>query len=185
MRVAVYCGSFDPLHIGHKAIMEYLTASGMFDWVYLIISPQNPFKDPSKAFNAEDRYRAAVEAVRRHPGMRVWVDDIELTMPAPQYTIRTLDALRKREPGNTFTLVVGGDNLDSILRWRDAERILKEYGVVAYPRKGYDIKKLRSELLERNSDYIVSTIDAPMVDISSTEIREGESEGRDMSAFKM
>lgn len=185
MRIAVYCGSFDPLHIGHKAIMQYLTESGAFDWVYLIISPQSPFKDPSKAFNARDRFNAAVEAVRRHPELHVWVDDIELGMPAPQYTIRTLDALREREPGNEFTLVVGGDNLDCILRWRDAERILVEYGVVAYPRKGYDIERLRQDLVGSNPEYKVSTIDAPMVDISSTEIREGLEKGLDMSSVMM
>lgn len=185
MRIAVYCGSFDPLHIGHQAIMETITRSEEFDWIYLIISPQNPFKDPSKAFSAQDRFEAAVEAVRRHPGLRVWVDDIELSMPAPQYTIRTLDALKKREPGNEFTLVVGGDNLDSILKWREAERILTEYGVVAYPREGYDIVSDRDILLRTNPDFKVRIIDAPLVNISSTEIREGLAEGRDMSSFMM
>ena len=114
MRIAVYSGSFDPLHIGHKAIMEYLTQTSDFDWVYLVISPQNPFKDKDKALNAVQRYRAAVDAVRRHPELHVWVDDIELEMPAPHYTIRTLDALKKREPDNDFTLVVGADNLQGI-----------------------------------------------------------------------
>ena len=129
MRIAVYSGSFDPLHIGHQAIMEYLTREKSFDWVYLVISPQNPFKDPSKAQNAEQRYRAAIEAVRRHPELHVWVDNIELSMDPPHYTIRTLDALRRREPENEFTLVVGADNLDSLLRWRDAPRILTEYEI--------------------------------------------------------
>ena len=83
MRIAVYSGSFDPLHIGHQAIMERLTLTREFDWVYLVISPQNPLKDPSKALSAERRYRAAIEAVRRHPELHVWVDNIELEMPAP------------------------------------------------------------------------------------------------------
>lgn len=185
MRIAVYCGSFDPLHIGHKAIMEHLTHSGEFDWVYLVISPQNPFKDPSKAFNARDRFNSAMEAVRRHPELHVWVDDIELSMPAPQYTIRTLDALKAREPGNDFTLVVGGDNLDCILKWRDAERILTEYGVVAFPRSGYDIEKIREDLLKQNPAYLIETTDAPLVDISSTEIRDGLAMGKDMSSVLM
>ena len=103
MRIAVYSGSFDPLHIGHQAIMEYLTRASGFDWVYLVISPQNPFKDPSKALSAERRYRAAIDAVRRHPELHVWVDNIELSMDPPHYTIRTLDALRRREPENEFT----------------------------------------------------------------------------------
>lgn len=185
MRIAVYCGSFDPLHIGHQAIMEAIARSEDFDWTYLIISPQNPFKDPSKAFSAQKRFEAAVKAVGRHPGLNVWVDDIELSMPAPQYTIRTLDALKKREPGNEFTLVVGGDNLDCILKWREAGRILTEYGVVAYPREGYDIVSDRDTLLRTNPVFKISIMDAPLVNISSTEIRKGLAEGRDMSSFMM
>ena len=185
MRIAVYSGSFDPLHIGHQAIMERLTASPDFDWTYLVISPQNPFKEAAKALNAERRYRAAVEAVRRHPGLHVWVDDIELTMPATQYTIRTLDTLRLREPGNEFTLVVGGDNLAGILRWREAPRLLREYGVVAYPRRGFDSEALRDQVLAEDPGYRVSLIDAPLVDISSSEIRAMLERGEDASKYLM
>ena len=146
MRIAVYSGSFDPLHVGHMAIMEYLTREKEFDWVYLVISPQNPFKDPSKALNARQRYDDAVAAVRRHPELHVWVDDIELSMDPPHYTIRTLDALKKREPQNEFTLVMGADNLSGIRKWRDAPRLLSEYGVAVYPRKGFDLDSIRKTL---------------------------------------
>ena len=166
MRIAVYSGSFDPLHTGHLAIMERLSASPDYDWTYLVISPQNPLKDASKALSAERRYRAAVEAVRRHPGLYVWVDDIELKMPAPTYTIKTLDALREREPGN-------------------APRILREYGVAVYPRSGYDAPRLRQALLEECPDYRIRLIDAPLVDISSTQIREMQAQGLDASAWLM
>ena len=209
MRIAVYSGSFDPLHIGHQAIMEYLTNVRDFDWVYLVISPQNPFKDPQKALNAEQRYRAAVQAVLRHPELHVWVDNIELQMPAPHYTIKTLDALKKREPENDFTLVIGADNLQDIHKWRDAPRLLSEYGVTVYPRKGYDVHQIREMLLEECKHfpapyvldswttpdtasleqldrlYNIRIIDAPIVVISSTEIREREAEGADMSEYLM
>lgn len=214
MRIAVYSGSFDPLHIGHQAIMEYLTREKEFDWVYLIVSPQNPMKDPSKADSAEDRYQAAIEAVRRHPQLHVWVDDIELRMPRPHYTIKTLDALKRREPENDFTLVIGADNLNRIHKWRDFPRILSEYGVAVYPRKGFDVAKIREKLYEECSKvrmpayvldnaethilngtasleddfmnlYKIQIIDAPIVDISSTEIRNGVAQGRDMSGFLM
>ena len=185
MRIAVYSGSFDPLHTGHLAIMERLSASPHFDWTYLVISPQNPLKEAGKAFSAERRYRAAIEAVRRHPGLYVWVDDIELKMPAPNYTIKTLDALREREPGNEFTLVIGADNLEIIHRWREAPRILEEYGVAVYPRTGHDMERLREELLAGNSRYRIRLIDAPVVDISSTQIREMQAQGQDTSAFLM
>ncbi len=209
MRIAVYSGSFDPLHVGHQAIMEYLTNERDFDWVYLVISPQNPMKSPEKALTAVQRYRAAVEAVLRHPELHVWVDDIELRMPAPHYTIKTLDALKKREPENDFTLVIGADNLQNIHRWRDAPRLLSEYGVTVYPRKGYDVHRIRQMLLEEcrhfpapyvldfwttpdtanleqlDRLYNIRIIDAPIVDVSSTEIREKEAEGLDMSEFLM
>ena len=103
MRIAVYSGSFNPLHIGHQAIMEYLTREKKFDWVYLVVSPKNPLKDSISADSGRDRYNAAVEAVKRHPDLHVWVDDIELNMDPPHYTIRTLDELKRREPANDFT----------------------------------------------------------------------------------
>jgi nicotinate-nucleotide adenylyltransferase len=106
-------------------------------------------------------------------------------MPAPNYTIKTLDALLEREPGNEFTLVIGADNLDIIHRWREAPRILEEYGVAVYPRSGYDMEELRKQLLKENSRYRIHLIDAPVVDISSTRIREMQAQGQDVSAFLM
>lgn len=185
MKIAVYSGSFNPLHIGHQAILEYLTREGLFDHVYLIVSPQNPFKDAANALTGRERFEAAVEAVARHHELNVTVDDIELEMDPPSYTIRTLDALREREPENDFTLVIGGDNLDCIMRWREPERILLEYGVAVYPRTGYDTGSIRAGLLEQNPDYRIMVLDAPVVDISSTEIREGLAQGKDMSSVMM
>ena len=134
-------------------------------------------------------------------------------MEPPHYTIRTLDALKAREPENDFTLVIGADNLAGIKRWKDAERILQDYGVAVYPRKGYDLAEIHRQLikdyldspkpyvLDWNEDlgsegswsfdqmienvYNIRIIDAPIVDISSTEIREGQLAGKDMSAYLM
>ncbi len=185
MIIAVYSGSFDPLHIGHQAIMEYLTKDGLFDCVYLIVSPQNPFKSTAKALTGRQRYEAAVKAIARHPEIKAVVDDIEMNMVPPSYTIRTLDALREREPGNSFTLIIGGDNFGCILRWKDAERILLEYGVAVYPRTGFDIKEIRDNLIEANPEYRIMLLDAPLVDVSSTQIREGLALGKDMSGLMM
>ena len=212
MRIAVYSGSFNPLHIGHQAIMEYLTKEQEYDWVYLVVSPKNPLKDSISAETGDDRYRAAVEAVRRHPELHVWVDDIELKMPPPHYTVKTLDALKRREPENDFTLVIGADNLHDIHRWRDFQRILTEYGVAVYPRKGFDLDDIRAQLVEEcrhfpapyvldaneyapgsmmdlestlRNTYNIEIIDAPIVDISSTEIREGIAAGREMKEWLM
>ena len=185
MRVAVYSGSFNPLHKGHQAIMECISADQYFDALYLVVSPLNPWKEGMGQPSARERYLRAVEAVGRHPELRVKVDDIELGMDPPYYTIRTLDALKKREPGNDFTLVIGADNLAAFRRWRDYRRILLEYGVAVYPRRGVDAERERALLLRECPDYRIRLTDAPMVDISSTEIREGLSQGRDMSRFLM
>ncbi len=189
MNIAVYPGSFNPLHIGHLAIMKCLTEKMDFDMVYLIVSPQNPFKGEELRNSGRERYEAAVEAVARHPELKVRADDIELGMPAPQYTIRTLDALSAREAGNTFTLVIGADNLDAIRRWKDSERILTEYGVAVYPRKGYDLGEIRQRLMKEKAGhdrpYRIRIIDAPMVEISSSEIRKAVAEGRNMDKYLM
>ena len=190
MRIAVYPGSFDPLHIGHLAIMEYLTREQAFDWVYLVISPQNPFKDPSKAINAQKRFRDAIAAVKRHPELKVWVDDIELGIPPPNYTIKTLDALKMREPENDFTLIIGADNLAGLTRWRSVRKILSDYDIAVYPRRGFDSEKLLQDLhlwcLGRHiRSKGVRLIDAPLVDISSTQIRAARAKGKDMSDLLM
>lgn len=192
MNIAVYSGSFNPLHIGHLAIMKYLVGEGGFDRVYLIVSPKNPLKDGISADSGIDRYHAAIEAVRRHfPETsaghyeKVKVDDIELTMPEPHYTIRTLDALQDREPDNTFTLVMGADNLADIRRWRNYSRILKEYGAAVYPRKGFDLSSVKEGLLKEDPSYRITLMNAEMVDISSTTIRNAIAKGQDVTQWLM
>lgn len=191
-KVAVYSGSFNPLHIGHLAIMKHLLEVAGFDMVYLIVSPKNPLKDSISSNSGHDRYKAAFEAVNRHFNMassreagKVKVDDIELTMPEPHYTIRTLDALKAREPENDFTLVIGADNLADIRRWKDYGRILTEYGAAVFPREGHELAQIKQNLLGEDSAYKIRLLDAEMVDVSSTQIREAIADGRDASHLLM
>ena len=186
MRIAVYGGSFNPLHTGHLAIMKYLVGEGGFDCVYLIVSPKNPLKDGISSASGQARYEAATEAVKRHfHNGEVKVDGIELTMPEPHYTIRTLDALREREPDNEFTMVMGADNLADIRRWRDYRRILTEYGATVYPRSGHDLDIIREGLMKEDPSYRIDILDAETVDISSTAIRDAIAAGQDPSAWLM
>ena len=207
--IAVYSGSFNPLHIGHLAIIRHMIEVAGFDMVYLIVSPKNPLKDGISSDSGRERYMAAVEAVERRflrSGLsasgrndnkeshsasgrndskaveaKVKVDDIELNMPEPHYTIRTLDALKEREPDNRFTLVMGADNLADIRRWRDHTRILKEFGVAVFPREGHDLTEIKQDLLKEDPAYMIQILDAEMVDISSTQIREAIARGEDIS----
>ncbi len=185
MRIAVYSGSFNPLHIGHLAIMKHATEEAGFDYVYLIVSPKNPFKSEMDGSTGRQRYEAAVEAVKRHPELRVRVDDIELNMPEPQYTIRTLDALRQREPDNDFTLIIGADNLASIDRWKEGPRILREYGVASFPREGFDMEQIKKDLLSEDPSYKITLLNAPLVTISSTDIRNAIADGDDPTNWLM
>jgi nicotinate-nucleotide adenylyltransferase len=106
-------------------------------------------------------------------------------MPEPHYTIRTLDALKEREPENSFTLVIGADNLADIRRWKDYRRILKEYGAAVFPRSGYDLETIKAELILEDTEYRISLLNAEMVDISSTIIREAIASGEDASMWLM
>ncbi|MBR2197287.1 MAG: nicotinate (nicotinamide) nucleotide adenylyltransferase, partial [Fibrobacter sp.] len=178
-------GSFNPLHKGHEAIIRFLTQEAGFDLVYLVVTPQNPFKQTHSLPAGQDRYDAALEAIARHPELKVVAQDIELKMTPPQYTIRTLDTLREREPQNEFTLIIGADNLANFSGWCFHERILLEYGVAAFPRKGYHRGHAKARLLRENPNYKICLLKAPLVTISSTEIREGMAAGRDMSRWLM
>ena len=194
MKVAVYSGSFNPLHIGHLAIIRHLVEEAGYDCVYLVVSPKNPLKEGISAASGQERYEAAVAAVNRHFGGacdtdrrqgKVLVDDIELNMPEPHYTIRTLKALREREPENLFTLTIGADNLAGIRKWKDYSNILKEFGVAVFPRTGFDIECIKSDLLSEDPSYQIHLLKAEMVDISSTIIREAVNSGKDMSDWLM
>ena len=201
MHIAVYGGSFNPLHIGHLAIMKHLVEVAGFDAVYLVVSPKNPLKEIS-CDSARDRYNAAVEAVNRHfvdkADQEVWndqtvaaratlvrVDDIELNMPAPHYSIRTLEALKEREPENDFTLIMGADNLAIIRNWKEYKTILNDFGVAVYPREGHNLAQIKQDLLKEDPAYKIRLLDAPLVTISSTEIREALSNGEDISHLLM
>lgn len=182
MKIAVYSGSFNPMHKGHLAILRTLCKAEWVDKVYLIVSPVSPFKEGAAAPEGAKRSEAARAALARHRELsKAEVNEIELGMAPPHYTIRTLDALKEAEPGNEFILAIGADNLESFPRWKDYRRILTEYGVAVYPRKGYHRGHLRARLLKENPAYRITLLDAPLVNVSSTELRQAAAEGKDIS----
>lgn len=185
MNIAVYSGSFNPLHIGHLAIIKHMIEEAGFDMVYLIVSPKNPLKDSISESTGQDRYHAAIAAVNRHFNQKVRVDDIELNMPAPHFTVRTLMALKEREPENTFTFVMGADNLADIRRWRDYTTILKDFGVAVFPRTGHNLTQIKQDLLNEDPAYRIQILEAELVNISSTQIREAIANGENPSDYLM
>ena len=119
------------------------------------------------------------------PVGKVTVDDIELNMPEPHYTVRTLKALKEREPENTFTFVMGADNLADIRRWREYASILRDFGVAVFPRTGHDLTKIKQDLLNEDPAYRIQILEAELVNISSTQIREAIVNGEDPSKYLM
>ena len=183
---AVFGGSFNPLHIGHKAIIKDL--SEKYDWVYLIVTPKNPLKDTVSSDTVNERLNKAYNAVLKHEIFNVTVSDIEKDMLPPYYTIKTLDELKRKNPKGEFKLVIGADNLRQMREWKDYKRILLEYGVLVYPRGNDDanvLETLKYEFLKENSQYRIEISDTIIPNISSTEIRTAILQGSNVDNLLM
>lgn len=162
MKVGLFFGSFNPIHIGHLIIANIMAETTDLDKVWLVVSPQNPLK-PSKGLLHEfDRYDMARAAVFDH--YKIEASDIEFNLPKPSYTIHTLVYLREKHPEKEFRVIIGEDNLTNFVKWKNYERILEDYGLYVYPRPGTQ----PSELKEHPN---VKMVEAPLLDISATFIR--------------
>ena len=176
MKIGIYSGSFNPVHEGHIALCDYLVQEGVVDEVWLIRSPLNPLKANTANTLApdEDRQKMLELAIEGHRGLKVCC--IEDTLPKPNYTINTLQALQKLFPGEEFHLIVGMDNWLIFDRWRAYDTILNDFHLIVYPRPGY--KEETIEALQ-NLTSQVRIVDAPQYDISSTVIREAIAKGEE------
>ncbi|MDR1199389.1 MAG: nicotinate-nucleotide adenylyltransferase [Prevotellaceae bacterium] len=174
-RIGLFFGSFNPIHIGHLAIANYAVAFGDFAEVWLVVSPQNPLKCKGSLAGEEHRIAMAQIAVK-NLNLSICVCDIEMRLPRPSYTVNTLETLVNENSGCEFCVIMGADSLHGIERWREYQKILSDYTVYVYPRLGYDAKALCSK-------YRAELWDAPIIEISSTFIRESTGTGKNMNAF--
>lgn len=161
MKIGLFFGSFNPIHIGHLIIANILQDQTDLDEIWFIISPQNPFKKRNSLLHEFDRLRMVELAIGDHYKFRAC--DIEFNMPTPSYTIDTLTYLSDRHPQHQFRLVIGGDNLKHFHKWKNSQQILEFFGLYVYPRPG------ESHVLDHEN---VRYINSPMIDISATFIRE-------------
>ncbi len=156
----IYGGSFNPIHQGHLSLAKALAESGLVDEMWLLVSPQNPFKVNADLLDDDERLRLARLAVADVQGVEVC--DREFSLPRPSYMYNTLKALSKEHPDREFVLVIGADNWERFPDWYRSKAILANYRVIIYPRPGYTLGKVPRR---------VTIAHTPLLDISSTEIR--------------
>jgi nicotinate-nucleotide adenylyltransferase len=155
--------------MGHLIIANIMVESTDLDKVWFVVSPQNPFKQSKGLLHEFDRYDMVRVAI--HDNYKLEVSDVEFNLPKPSYTIHTLVHLSEQHPTKDFKVIIGGDNLDSFTRWKNNERILEDYGLYVYPRPGMQLSGLKDH-------PNVKMVEAPLLDISATFIRNSIRNGQ-------
>ena len=173
-KTGIFSGSFNPIHIGHLALANYLCEFEGLDELWFLISPQNPLKEQTDLWPDELRLKLVQLSIEGYPKFQA--SDFEFHLPRPSYTIDTLDKLKTSYPDREFFLIIGSDNWTLFDKWREPERIIAENNLLIYPRPGFTINK--GELPET-----VRLVQSPTFEISSTFIRQALAEGKDMRYF--
>ncbi len=162
MKIGLFFGSFNPIHIGHMIIANIMAENTDLQKVWFVVSPQNPHK-PSKGLLHEfDRYDLVKAAIADQ--YKLEVSDVEFNLPKPSYTIDTMTYLTEKFPGKDFKIIMGEDNLQSFTKWKNHEQLLNQFELYVYPRPHVT----NSELIRHDR---VKMVDAPLLDISATYIR--------------
>ncbi len=176
MKIGLYFGTFNPIHIGHMIIANHMVEYTDLDEVWFVVTPHNPFKKKSSLLNDHHRYQMVLEATEDYPKLKP--TNIEFGLPQPNYTINTLTYLYEKFPKNEFSLIMGEDNLQSFHKWKNYETILKNHNIYVYPRVFKN--KVQSSFQNHSK---VHFIDAPIVEISSTFIRESIKQQKNIRAL--
>ena len=169
MKTGLFFGSFNPVHVGHLIIAESMLQLADLDEVWLVVSPQNPFKQKKDLL--DHHHRLEMVNVATHSNIRVKGSDVEFGLPMPSYTIDTLRYLNELYPDHQFSLMIGEDNLAGLKKWKEGDILMRDYQFFVYPRIGSE-----SVDLSAYPDNI-QKVDAPIIGISSTKIRQRIKEG--------
>lgn len=168
MNIGLYFGSFNPIHTGHLIIASHVVNQTDIQQVWLVVSPQNPFKPAAGLLNEYDRLHLVNLAIDDETSIRS--SDVEFKLPRPSYTIDTLTYLKEKYPQHKFSIIMGSDGFQNLPKWKNADLLVKEYPFIIYKRPGFEVTDTW------NAD--VQVLDAPMLDISATLIRNNLKEGK-------
>ena len=169
MKIGLFFGSFNPIHIGHLIIANHMAENTELDQVWLVVSPHNPHKNKSTLAPDYDRLHLVQIAIEDNPKLRA--SNIEFSLPKPSYTIDTLTFLREKFPQHQFALIMGGDNLSSFHKWKNYELILRDYEIFVYQRPEYKLGDLATHPK-------VNLVEAPLLSISASFIRASIKSGK-------
>jgi nicotinate-nucleotide adenylyltransferase len=162
MNIGLYFGSFNPIHVGHLIIANHILNESAVEKIWFVVSPQNPFKESANLMNEYDRLHLVQKAIEEDP--RLKASDIEFSLPKPSYTVHTLAYLKEKYPEHHFQIIMGSDGFQNLGNWKNAEFIIENYPIIIYRRPGFEV--------HNTLNAKITIMDAPLLDISSTHIRE-------------
>lgn len=174
MHIGLFFGSFNPIHVGHMVLANYMASFTDLEQVWLVVSPHNPLKEKASLLNQNQRLHMVNLAIGDSDILKS--SNIEFGLPQPSYTINTLAHLKEKYPQHRFSLIMGEDNLASFTKWKNYEEILKKHTIYVYPRPNCN-----SGDLKHHKNIIMT--EAPLMDISSTMIREAIKDKKNVSFF--
>jgi nicotinate-nucleotide adenylyltransferase len=176
MKVGLFFGTFNPVHIGHLIIGSYMVEFTDLGEVWFVVTPHNPLKEKQSLLPDLHRYRMVEEATEDYP--RLKPSNIEFGLPQPNYTINTLAYLSEKYPENEFVLIMGEDNLKTLHKWKNYETLLENYAVYYYPRIYSETQDDQMPIKGK-----LHRVEAPVVEISSTFIRNAIKQKKDIRAM--
>jgi nicotinate-nucleotide adenylyltransferase len=168
-KIGLFFGSFNPVHVGHMIIANYMATHTDLDEVWMVVSPHNPLKPKKTLARDHDRLHLVRLAIGDNPHLRA--SDVEFGLPKPSYTIDTLLYMREKHPGKQFCLIMGGDNLGTLHKWKNYELLLRDYPIYVYQRPSYELGELEGH-------PNVHIQEAPLLQLSASYIRKCLKEGR-------
>lgn len=174
-KIGIFSGSFNPIHAGHLMLANYMCEFTELDEVWFVVTPHNPLKNADDLLADDIRLQMAQLAV--HGFHRLRVSDVEFSMPRPSYTIDTLTKLSDENPDKEFILIIGGDNWLRLPKWKNSEQIIEKHRILIYPRLGEEV------VIPETLVQTVRLVDAPVIEISSTFIRQSIRAGKNVRAF--